>query len=310
MSIGQTLKNARTLKKMTIGDVSSAIRINKKYIQALEDGNFLVLPSLVYAKGFLKAYSEFIGLDSRPLIDELLEFYRLKEEPKKASVIRPREKRKFDMSKMEIPRFEMPKIEFPKFEMPKFKLPKFEFPRLGSPKMDMPKFNAPRVSMPKINLPGIRLPKIEMNLDFDPRYIVFGLIALLFVFFMAYEYGLSKKTYHARASVATVEAQAVEKAPAKTVKAIEKKIIGPVQPDKHSGVKIIAVSRSWVTINSDGAQVYNGIIEAGHWVNYRGREVKVMTGNASGVKVVLNGVDQGLMGTGDQVSEKTFYPYQ
>jgi cytoskeleton protein RodZ len=306
MSIGEVLKSARTQKQLTIGEVSTAIRVNKKYIQAMEDGNFLILPSLVYAKGFVKAYAEFLELDSRPLIDELLEFYRLKEEPKKNAVLRPREQKKFEMPNVGMPKFEMPKFNLPKFEFPKFKMP-----RIKTPKVEIPKFTSPKFNAPKVNFPRISMPKIDIDLDVNPRYVIFGLLVIFIAFFAAYEYGHTKAHPRAVRAVASIEAQAVEKPQVKQVKPVEKKIVaGPTQAEKHVGVKVIAVKRSWVTITSDGVAAYNGIIDEGRWINFRGREVKVNTGNAEGVRVVVNGVDQGLMGVGEQVSEKTFYPYK
>ncbi len=61
MRIGQALDRPEK-KKLSITEAASAIRINKKYIQALEDENFLLLPSEVYAKGFVKSYSNYLGI--------------------------------------------------------------------------------------------------------------------------------------------------------------------------------------------------------------------------------------------------------
>ncbi len=90
MSIGDVLRTAREEKGLSIPEVSSRIRVSKKYLQAVEDGNFLLIPSLVYAKGFVKAYGEFLGLDPKPLISELLERYRTREEPDKREAKEPR----------------------------------------------------------------------------------------------------------------------------------------------------------------------------------------------------------------------------
>ena len=84
MNIGEQLKEARSDKKLSISDIASTLRINKKYIQALEDNNFLLLPSQIYAKGFLKAYAEYLELDPKPLLIELAGYYKGVEESKKA----------------------------------------------------------------------------------------------------------------------------------------------------------------------------------------------------------------------------------
>jgi len=83
MSIGDELKNAREEKGLSIDDVMSATRISKKYIHALEDENFLLIPSQVFTKGFLKTYSDYIGLDTKRLTAELVNYYKSKESAKK-----------------------------------------------------------------------------------------------------------------------------------------------------------------------------------------------------------------------------------
>lgn len=87
MSIGDLLKSCRENKRLTVEEVSSAIRIGKKYIHALEDENYLLIPSQVFAKGFLKAYSDYLGLDTRSLLDELARFYKTREDAKKSGML-------------------------------------------------------------------------------------------------------------------------------------------------------------------------------------------------------------------------------
>jgi len=95
MSIGDALRAAREEKGLSIPEVSARIRISKRYIQALEDGNFLMIPSLVYAKGFVKAYAEFLGLDAKSMVSQLVERY-----PVKKAQPRPAETRKKEPFKM------------------------------------------------------------------------------------------------------------------------------------------------------------------------------------------------------------------
>lgn len=45
-------------------------KIRGKYLRALEDEQFDVLPSPTYVRGFLKTYAEFLGLDSQLVLDE------------------------------------------------------------------------------------------------------------------------------------------------------------------------------------------------------------------------------------------------
>ena len=106
MSIGKILREKREERELSVADVSAGTKVNKKYIQALEDENFLLIPSQVYAKGFLKAYAHFLGLDAKILVDELMAFFKNREEGKKAAGTAPK------ISKMiSVPKFpDLPKM--------------------------------------------------------------------------------------------------------------------------------------------------------------------------------------------------------
>ena len=63
MEIGARLKEARLAKGLTLEDVEAETKIRRKYISALEEEQFDVLPGKVYAKAFLKTYTKFLGVD-------------------------------------------------------------------------------------------------------------------------------------------------------------------------------------------------------------------------------------------------------
>ena len=72
-TIGQRLKAAREEKNLTLEKVFQAIRIRVNYLQALEDDDLSVMPSPVQARGYLRNYAEYLGLD----LDQILEEVRL-----------------------------------------------------------------------------------------------------------------------------------------------------------------------------------------------------------------------------------------
>lgn len=63
-TVGAILKEERLNKGFTLTQVEKATKIRTKYLQALEDDNYKKLPDLPYIQGFLKNYSEFLGLRS------------------------------------------------------------------------------------------------------------------------------------------------------------------------------------------------------------------------------------------------------
>lgn len=62
-SVGQLLKEKRLEKGLVLDDVADAMKIRKKYIEALENGNYSEIPDKVYTKSYLKIYADFLGLD-------------------------------------------------------------------------------------------------------------------------------------------------------------------------------------------------------------------------------------------------------
>jgi cytoskeleton protein RodZ len=69
--IGPALREARERRGLSFGDVEADTAIRTRYVRALEDEQFHVLPGSTYTKGFLRAYAEYLGLDGQLFIDEL-----------------------------------------------------------------------------------------------------------------------------------------------------------------------------------------------------------------------------------------------
>jgi len=69
--IGQKLKQAREDQRITLENASESTRIRVPYLQALEAGDLSSLPSPVQARGFLRNYAEYLGLDFDRVLDEL-----------------------------------------------------------------------------------------------------------------------------------------------------------------------------------------------------------------------------------------------
>jgi cytoskeletal protein RodZ len=61
--LGELLKEARQNKGVSLEKVEEEIKIRTKYLQALEEGDFSVMPPEVYIKGFLRNYAIYLGLD-------------------------------------------------------------------------------------------------------------------------------------------------------------------------------------------------------------------------------------------------------
>lgn len=63
-TVGVILRTARTNKGFSLEHVEKDTKIRKKFLEAIETDDFAKLPSLAYAKGFVKNYAEYLGIDS------------------------------------------------------------------------------------------------------------------------------------------------------------------------------------------------------------------------------------------------------
>jgi transcriptional regulator with XRE-family HTH domain len=68
--IGNTLREARIRRGLTITDVENVTKIRHKYLEALEENDFEVLPGPTVVKGFLRSYASFLKLDPDVLLAE------------------------------------------------------------------------------------------------------------------------------------------------------------------------------------------------------------------------------------------------
>lgn len=73
MTAGEMLRNARTTgrRKRELQTIAKQLCIREDFLQALEDGNYSVLPEVVYILGFARNYAIELGLDPKVVIDKI-----------------------------------------------------------------------------------------------------------------------------------------------------------------------------------------------------------------------------------------------
>ncbi|MBX5468298.1 MAG: helix-turn-helix domain-containing protein [Thermoleophilaceae bacterium] len=83
--IGDTLREARMRQRIDISEVEAKTKIRAKYLRALENEEFDLLPGSTFVRSFLRTYAEFLGLDAHMLVEE----YRARHEPRGESDLLP-----------------------------------------------------------------------------------------------------------------------------------------------------------------------------------------------------------------------------
>jgi len=81
--IGETLREARVRQRVNIEELEQSTKIRAKYLRALENEEFGLLPGPTYVKSFLRTYAEKLGLDAQLLVEEFRAQY---EEPEPVEI--------------------------------------------------------------------------------------------------------------------------------------------------------------------------------------------------------------------------------
>jgi cytoskeletal protein RodZ len=96
-SFGEFLRRERELRHIELNEISKITKIKKAYLQAVENDAYDELPDIAFVKGFIRAYCNYIGLDSEQTINYFQQFYQetfnqAKQPQKKGFTIRSQQK--------------------------------------------------------------------------------------------------------------------------------------------------------------------------------------------------------------------------
>ena len=87
---GDTLRQARAHKGVTLKEAEQATRINRHHLAGLEDENFDALPPLIYQRGIVRNYATYLGLDANKLLSMFEEAHGIESYPTEViAAVRP-----------------------------------------------------------------------------------------------------------------------------------------------------------------------------------------------------------------------------
>jgi len=89
--LGNSLREARERQGRTFSDLERKTQIRTRYLRALEEEQFSLLPAPAYMRGFLRVYADELGLDGQLYVDEFNSRFSVSEEV--VSTSRSRERR-------------------------------------------------------------------------------------------------------------------------------------------------------------------------------------------------------------------------
>jgi cytoskeletal protein RodZ len=81
--IGETLRDARMRARIDVSEIEAKTKIRAKYLRALENEEWGLLPGPTFVKSFLRTYAQALGLDGKALVEEYRQRF---EEPGEAAL--------------------------------------------------------------------------------------------------------------------------------------------------------------------------------------------------------------------------------
>lgn len=279
--IGDTLRATRRQQRLSLAEAAAEIRVREPYLAALEEEKFTKLGGDVYVRAFLRGYSEFLGLDP----DQVVEAYRREHE----HGARPPQ------------------------ELP-----------AAAPTAALPATTAAHPSSPSVWEDGDEYDDLEPRPSFFPRAVVLAGVVLLMLVVAVLALrqrdngataalGDTGAPTQASVAIPTPEAEATmpvtpvaEPTVAATAEPLPSAASSPPPapaplpqgPLTELTVELTVVEGpSWLRATADGTVAEVGIYEPGTTFTWTAEESMVLRiGDASNVRVVLNGVDQGVLG--------------
>ena len=284
--LGRLLREACTARDLSLADVESVTRIRQKYLEALESGDFASLPRGAVARGFLRTYATFLGLDA----DEMLRRYGKEsgDAGDEVAIAEPGKPRLVDYRPLEVTLSE---------------------PTPG------PSWWPWVVAALVVIAAGAVIWWLVSRNELPKLLTAFGPAKVLAP--------SSTPTQIATAWVVTATPEPVREVvlatptsdllplPTPTVPVTLTPTPRPTEtPEVIAQVidmQMRITQRAWVRVTVDGEVVQEGTLESGAVKEYRAEEsISIRTGNGGGVSLTLNGEDLGPMGDVGKVVERTW----
>ncbi|HHT27184.1 MAG TPA: helix-turn-helix domain-containing protein [Firmicutes bacterium] len=94
--LGATLKKQRLERGYSLADLEDMTKIRSRYLEAMEAGDFHLLPGGVYTRAFIRSYAAHVGLDTQ---DVLARFHHLYERTASDATQKPAQPEKVSLTR-------------------------------------------------------------------------------------------------------------------------------------------------------------------------------------------------------------------
>lgn len=271
---GELLRNARAYRGVSLVDAERATRINRRYLAALEQEAFDQLPPLTYARGIVRIYAQYLGLDPVTVLAKFEEAHGQRSMGfRVVPAVRP---------------VQEPLMHWaPNFAVIAFMLAisAIVFALVYTTYLAPRQQPTPTLLASTENTTPV--PTVPPRLKVDtPEPIHSPAVSP--------SPSPAASATPTAPSAAPTQAAAPEETPPPSVEPTP-----PPTPEAPSGqhlFEIVTTGRVWVQATVDGRIVLAEVLDAGARRTYRGQTLTVSSGNAPLVRVIVDGEDRGPLG--------------
>lgn len=266
-NIGRLLRESREQLGLTLEEVERATRIRQHHLEALERGEPGSLPSPVQARGFLRNYADFLGLDADEV---LLHYSESLQGEARTEAAPPRGRAATDA--VEVRKRRLPWLTSDLFIAGAIIVVVFAVLIWGGGQV-LAAVRAEQSAEPEQEL--------SLVLESSPT---------------------AGDTTPTANPAATGAGGPVVTAPAGTEGTLPPELLGEEFSGDGINLRLLVEKRAFLEVTVDGEVEFSGRVAPGEILEFQGQElIQLVTGNARGIRVVYNGDDLGVLGAVGQV---------
>jgi transcriptional regulator with XRE-family HTH domain len=278
MTVGSELKTAREAKKITLDTISKKTKIPVKYLESLEQDQFDVFPSQVYAKSFIRAYAKVIGLDQSVMTRQ----FNAEVKPKEVRIEPVNAEAEMEKGSPWSPIISLPPVS-QRVEI-------HDDPELEQlQEEDAAPFRREPSALRNKRARAVRRSK---------WFRILGNVAVFILGFII----LGSVLIYTQKGVSSIKwSELVPKAPAEETAGMMALNV----PDKYQHLVLKGLDKSWVQVVTDDGKTTSEIdMDEGEVKIYQAvKNFKIKIGNAGGIDIQYNGRPLGVLGATGQVVE-------
>lgn len=315
---GDILRQAREARGESLAQVSQAIKVRTSMLQSIEAGHFFGLTDPLYLKGFIRAYAAHVGLDE----SEVMPFFRREydEQQHQQQLTKPLAPIEPKKSKITPGRVVVAVLSLAILMVVGYSYNQYVSVAL-TPRLDLiSPVEASTAESGQVLVKGKTDADAQLSLNGQPVTLTpsgdFELTVALALGSNTLQFKsvnkLGKATLVERTVIGPPRlVQSPTASPTPTVLAESTTAAEQASSSATLGqVKVevvIGPSPAWIEAESDGKPTFSGLVLPGATQAFVGKQqVKLKTGNGGSTRILLQGVDQGLLGGEGEVVEKVY----